>query len=272
MQTSNIYLDAMKDRDQIKRLDIKTDPAAIKERARSCGIGPGARVLDVGCVSGKVSSILHELVQPDGEIVGIDQSPERIKYAAENFGNKGIDFKVMNILGPLDELGEFDFVWVQFFLEFFRAEAPEIIKKLSSCLKPNGYLCLLDLDNNCLCHYGFPEQINTVITKIIESSARNHNFDPFIGRKLYTYIYDAGYRDIEVNLTAHHLIYDEIKPEDEFNWIKKVELAARMAGDEIKKYPGGFDSFFEDYKKFLRDHRRFIYSPLIMCKGKRPEK
>lgn len=271
MTKPNIYLDAMKDKDQIVRLDIKTDREAIIERARWCGIGPGAKLLEVGCVSGKTSSILHELVQPGGKVIGIDHSAERIRYAIENYGGKGIDFKVMDVLGPMEELGQFDFIWVQFFLEFFRAEAQSIVKKLSSLLNPEGHLCLLDLDYNCLNNYQLPEHMEKINSIIVGKMEMDHNFDPYIGRKLYSFLYDIKCRDIQVNLTAHHLIYGDIKPEDEYNWIKKVELAAHLSENIFKEYPGGLDSFISDYKIFLQDKRRFIYSPLIICKGKRPE-
>ncbi len=271
MKPTNIYLDSMKDQDQIRRLDIKTDPDAVKERALWCGIGPGSRVLDVGCVSGKVSSILHDLVQPGGEIIGIDQSEERIKYAIENFGKSGIDFRVMNILESLEGLGKFDFVWVQFFLEFFRTEAFDIVKKLSSLLKSDGFMCLIDLDYNCLNNYKMPEHMESINNKIINRMESNYNFDPYVGRKLYSFLYDLEFRDIKVHLSAHHLIYGEIQPEDTYNWIKKLELAANLSGDIFNEYPGGRDSFFLDYKNFIQDKRRFIYSPLITCKGKNPE-
>ena len=260
----------MEDKDEALRLDLKTDVESIKERAFWCGIGPGARVLDVGCGSGKTSSILHELVQPGGEIVGIDYSEERINYAIKNFGQKSIVFKVVDIFGPVEELGQFDFVWVQFFLEFFQAEAPEIVKKLSLCLKPDGYLCLLDLDNNCLNNYQLTEPMESVINNIIKKLESDFNFDPYAGRKLYSYLYDINCRDIQVHIYGHHLNYGKIKFEDYFNWIKKIELTSRLATDIFKEYPGGYDSFLADYNKFINDNRHFIYSPLIICKGKKP--
>ena len=102
-----------------------------------------------------------------------------------------------------------------------------------------------------------------------------YNFDPYAGRKLYAYLYDLGYRDIQLNLLAHHLIYGKIRDEDLFNWIKKVEIASLKTKDLqtkelFKNYPGGHDAFFEDFTKFFLSPRRFTYTPLILCKGKKP--
>jgi hypothetical protein len=40
--------------------------------------------------------------------------------------------------------------------------------------------------------------------------------------------------------------------------------------DLFDEYPGGTEAFIHDFNKFLIDPRRFTYTPLIMCKGKKP--
>jgi hypothetical protein len=42
-----------------------------------------------------------------------------------------------------------------------------------------------------------------------------------VGRKLYTYLYDMGFKDIQAHMMPHHLIYGELISSDDFNWIKK---------------------------------------------------
>ncbi|MEA3223952.1 MAG: class I SAM-dependent methyltransferase, partial [Thermodesulfobacteriota bacterium] len=145
MTLSHSYL--MENSEESKRLDIKTDPEAVRRQAIWCGVKPGLRVLDAGCGSGKTSSILHKMVQPDGELVGIDYSEERISYAKEHFGKTpGIDFQVRDFTQPLDDLGQFDIIWAKFILEYFLLESPAIVRNLTANLKPDGCLCLLDLD------------------------------------------------------------------------------------------------------------------------------
>ena len=39
---------------------------------------------------------------------------------------------------------------------------------------------------------------------------REKNFDPHAGRKLYSYLYDLGFDDIDIQLTADHMIFGEI--------------------------------------------------------------
>jgi hypothetical protein len=90
-----------------------------------------------------------------------------------------------------------------------------------------------------------------------------------VGRKLYAYLYDHGFEDIQVSMMAHHLIYGYIKDKDIFNWMKKIEVNAKRFNDIFNDYPGGYKAFFMDLKDFLINPRRFTYTPLILCKGKK---
>ena len=269
MKKSDSYL--MEHPEEALRLDVKTDPEEVRKQAQICGIGPGARVLDGGCGSGKTTSILHELVQPGGEVVGVDFARDRIEFAKEHYGGpSGIEFHQMDLRDSLDSLGQFDFIWIRFVLEYYLVGAQDIIKNVSEVLKPEGFLCLLDLDYNCLNHYPLPDGMEEILRKLIGRMIDKYNFDPYIGRKLYSYQYDLGFRDIQLHLMAQHLIYGEIKSGDDFNWIKKVQMASMKAPDLFDGYNGGYEGFFSDFKEFFRDPRRFTYTPLIVCIGKRP--
>jgi hypothetical protein len=97
-----------------------------------------------------------------------------------------------------------------------------------------------------------------------------YNFDPYAGRKLYAYLYDLGYEDIQMDLIPHHLIYGEVREVDSYNWIKKGEVASAKAPETVERYPGGVEGFFSDFTGFFHDPRRFTYTPLILCKGIKP--
>jgi len=261
----------MENIEEIIRLEVKTDPEIVRKQAFWCGMKPGLRVLDVGCGSGKVTSILHDIIQPAGRIVGVDYSKERIYYARERYGQKpGIDFHIHDLRASLVDMGMFDLIWVRFFLEYYRVESFDIVKNLTGCLKPGGHLCLIDLDHNCLNHYELPTKMEDILFQVMRVLESEYNFDPYLGRKLYAYLYDLGYQDIEVDITSHHLIYGKIKEKDLFNWIKKVEVACMKTRGLFETYPGGHAAFFNDFKKFFLDLRRFTYTPLVLCKGMKP--
>jgi len=263
---ANNYL--MESEDEAIRLDIKTDPDALRRQALWCGVKPGMRVLDCCCGSGKTTALLHDMIQPHGSIVGIDFSEQRISYAREHYGGKeGITFSLQNLCEPMDALGEFDLIWVRFVLEYFRKEAPDIVRNLKKCLKPGGTLCLIDLDYNCLTHYDIPAPLAATLQAIMASLDRHNNFDTYVGRKLYSFLYDSGFQNIEVDLMAHNLFYGEIRETDKYNWTKKMGIAAKKSKTLIEKYPGGQRQFYLDFEKYIGDPRRFSYTPLLLCKG-----
>ena len=269
MTRSGTYL--MESLDEAVRLERKTDPAVLRKQAAWSGLRPGLRVLDVGCGPGKTSSILHEMIQPGGELLGLDFSEERIGYAREHYGQKpGIDFQVRDFTSPLDNLGYFDLIWVRFVLEYHRKESPAIVKNLTAILKPGGTLSLLDLDHNCLNHYELPPAMEPILIELMATLEERYDFDPYAGRKLYAYLFDLGYEDIRVELMAHHLIYGKARDVDAFNWAKKVEVVSTRVRHVFKGYPGGRDKFFSDFVAFFDHPRRFTYTPLILCKGVKP--
>ena len=269
MKTSNTnhcgYL--MESDEETLRLDMKTDAKVVENQALWAGIKPGMRVADLGFGSGKTTFYLHKLVQPNGEVIGVDMVDDRIKYAKKHYRNQGIKYILRDIREPLDDLGMFDFIWVRFVLEYYRSESFNIVKNISSILKPGGIICLIDLDYNCLNHFGLSKKLKRTIYGLTKAMEKNADFDPYVGIKLYSFLYDLGYQDIDVSLTPHHLIFGELNKVDAFNWTKKVEVAVKRLGYDFKEYKGGYEEFFEEFTRFFSDPRRFTYTPLISCKG-----
>jgi SAM-dependent methyltransferase len=260
----------MEHKEEIIRLDLKTDSQRLSQQARWAGIRPGMRVADIGCGSGITTSYLHSLIQPGGQIVGVDASASRISYATDNYGGNGIEFVCRDINEPLDDLGTFDFIWVRFVLEYHSSKSRDIVSNLTRLLNPEGILCLIDLDNNCLGHFGFDAKIENTVSRIMNILEKDLDFDPFVGKKLYSFLYDLGYREIAVDVDAHHLIYGELGEVDAYNWGKKVEIAAKKSGYRFDEYVGGYDEFVRECNNFFADPRRFIYTPIISCRGVKP--
>jgi ubiquinone/menaquinone biosynthesis C-methylase UbiE len=251
------------------RIEIKSDSEIIRRQALWAGLRPGMRIADNGCGSGKSTFVLNRLVQPGGQAVGIDFSETRIAYAMQNYTARGIKFVCSNIQNLPEDIGKFDFIWLRFFLEYYRSTSFEIVKKLSSFLKPGGIFCLIDLDHNCMNHFNAPEPLEKTLSGIMKLLESSKDFDPYAGRKLYSYLYDLNYEDINIDLSAHHLIYGDLNKTDEFNWITKLKVAVKNSGYDFSEYEGGFDGFFAEFTRFFSDPRRFTYTPLILCRGRK---
>jgi len=260
----------MESEDEWERLDVKTDNEVTTREALWAGISPGMRVADVGCGAGKTTSKLSELVQPGGTAVGLDWSEARVAAAQREYGNERTTFLHRDAGKPLADLGEFDFAWVRFVLEYHRSNSFELVKNIATLLKPGGTLCLIDLDYNCLSHYGQSARMDRAIAATMKRLEETANFDPYVGRKLYAFLYDLGFQDIDVKVVAHHQIFGKLKSSDDFNWTKKVEVAAKNSGYDFSEYPGGFEEFLAEFRTFFADPRRFTYTPMICCRGRKP--
>ena len=267
MKHDHNYL--MESDDEALRLDIKTDAALVEKQALWAGIKPGMRVADLGCGAGKTTFHLNRLVQPNGETIGVDIAKQRVDYAKKNYRSKGIDYVVGDIREPLDHLGRFDFIWVRFVLEYYLDGSLGIVKNISQYLKPGGVLCLIDLDCNCLRNYGFSQRLENAVVQLMHIMETKFNFDPYVGIKLYSYLYDLGFQDIDVKVTPHNLIFGDLLEKDSFNWTQKVEIAAKNSGFSFDEFEGGYQEFYREYREYFTSRRRFTYTPMLWCRGRK---
>lgn len=265
---NTLYL--MESDEETLRMEVKTKAAAIEKQARWAGILPGMRVADVGCGPGKTTAILHDMVQPGGQTVGIDFSEARIAHAEETYMEKGMSFYCRDIQDDLTDLGEFDLIWVRFVLEYYRTKSFDIVKRLAGLLRPEGILCLIDLDQNCMNHFDAPTRLTATLHGLMRYLSKYHDFDPHAGRKLYSYLYDLNFKNIDVHLEPHHLFFGKVSEADYFNWKKKVIVAGKGSGYDFREYGGCFDRFYREFDAFFRDPRRFTYTPVICSRGRKP--
>jgi SAM-dependent methyltransferase len=70
------------------------------------------RILDAGCGNGRVTALLHAHAPPSAEVVAIDLTAAEV--ARENLKNhERVTVDTRDLLGDLQDLGEFDFVYCQ---------------------------------------------------------------------------------------------------------------------------------------------------------------
>ncbi len=267
MKNHRQYL--MEDDQEAVRLDLKTDAAIVEKQALWAGIKPDMRVADLGCGAGKTTFHLNRLVQPEGQAIGVDIAEQRIEYAKTHYSNESIEYVVADIRQPLEDLGHFDFIWVRFVLEYYLEGSFDIVKNITKILKPGGIICLIDLDCNCLRHYGLPERLGRATGGVMNWLEKKCNFDPYVGVKLYSFLYDLGFDEIDVDLSAHNMFFGALKENEKLFSMQKAEIGGRNSGYPFEEYDGNFDKFLEEVKIFFNDSRVFYYTPLIACRGRK---
>lgn len=264
-EQSQQYL--MENQDEDKRLKIKTDKEAVKRQAAWSGIGPGMHVLDVGCGTGITTNALAELVGEHGHVTGLDFSEERLAIARDLYEAKNVNFVQHDIHQPYRGDRAYDAMWTRFFLEYFRKGQQQIIINSIASLKTGGIACLADLDNNSLGHYGMSTRLQQTLIDVMARLEEDFDFDPYAGRRLYSHLYDLGFKDIACTVEMHHLIYGEAEEKDRYNWLRKVEVGAQRSGCEFAAYEGNFEEFRDEAQEFMLNPKRFTYTPLIIVRG-----
>lgn len=112
------------------------------------GLGPGARVLDLGSGAGNVSLLAAELVGPTGSVLGVDRDPETVRMAsahAEHIGVTNVEFRVGDVL-TLDDVGDgFDAV-VGRALLMYLADPVATVRAAAERVRPGGLVCFHEGD------------------------------------------------------------------------------------------------------------------------------
>jgi hypothetical protein len=143
-----------------------------------------------------------------------------------------------------------------------------MVRHFTRYLSPGGTMCLIDLDCNCLRFHGFPPRLERAVQGIMGRLEERLNFDPYVGVKLYAYLYDLGYEDIQVMVAPHNLIYKTFKKNEKFNWQKKAEISAKKSGYAFDEYAGDYGEFLAELEAACSDPRTFTYTPLVICRGR----
>ncbi|MBU7587377.1 MAG: methyltransferase domain-containing protein [Nostoc sp. TH1S01] len=177
------------------------------------GLNSNMEVLDVACGCGISSSELSKLAFAGG-VTGVDINPELLEIAKFNQKLEKINnlrFQEGNIY-DLNFLGQeiFDFVYARFIFQHL-FEPMKALNNIYNVLQPGGIICLLDIDDAWFTLY--PEPSN--LTSFCQMSAvvqKEKGGDRYVGRKLNTYLKNAGFIDVQTSI--YTLSTDNISMKD----------------------------------------------------------
>ena len=124
---------------QIGHGQTNSQPTTVRHLLELLEVGPGDRVLDVGCGSGWTTALLAHLVGPKGIVVGVELVPDLVDFGRANLAGKGVPWAriepaVPGALGLPDE-APFDRILVS-------AEAPALPDALVAQLSVDGLMVI----------------------------------------------------------------------------------------------------------------------------------
>jgi SAM-dependent methyltransferase len=110
------------------------------------GIGPGMRVLDVGCGVGDVSLLVASLVRPEGAVLGVDSDPLALGHARERVSAMGLT-NVDFVEGDIRDLAfdePFDAAVGRLVLMYL-ADPAATLRRIAALLRPGGIIAFQEL-------------------------------------------------------------------------------------------------------------------------------
>lgn len=164
------------------------------------GIEPGHTVVDFGCGPGFVAAEFARRVGERGKVYGLDINAEFVDRATQRARQAQLS-NIEYVHLPDDDVplpdASVDRLFCKNVLEYV-PDAAATIAEQHRLLKPGGRIQLMDSD------WGFVivEPWGKAVTDEFFAAAGGAFKEPFIGRKLYSLLSDAGFEDIEVRVAA----------------------------------------------------------------------
>jgi len=144
-----------------------------EEVLRRAGVGPGMRVLDLGCGTGDVSFLAARLVGPTGTVLGVDRSAEAVATAegrARQAGLANVSFAVADLAeftltAPVDAL-------VGRLVLLYLDDPAAVLRRLLECLEPGGVVAFQEMDMGAVTWEGDCPLFATTGDRIVQTFIR----------------------------------------------------------------------------------------------------
>jgi SAM-dependent methyltransferase len=255
----------MEDPREARRLEDKVDPSTWASQYVARYLRADSRVLDVGCGPGVLATEVAQRC-PEGQVVALDQSPERSRQAGMRLARFGGYALVGDAAALPFEDSTFDLVYCRFLLEYLPAPERAVREMVRVC-RPGGRVLLQDLDGQLLWHYPEDTELERQVSATLSVLART-GFDPFAGRKLYHHCYSAGLERLSSDVQVYHHYAGAIDAENNRLWNLKLDIALPAAALALGSEREAL-ALKARFLKYLERPDTFTYSNLVTVTGVR---
>lgn len=245
------------------RLAAKVDARAWAAKHLFGPLAGKSRILEVGCGPGHFVEALAEHF-PKSEILGVDASASRIMEAQKrcsSFANVTLQVGNARDLDLPD--GSVDAVFTRFLLEYLM-DAAVAVEELRRVCAPGGVVILQDLDGQLLWNWPEEDELSSALD-LVMTGLKKTGFDPFVGRKLFSFAQAAQLENITVAIEPYHIVAGEPDIQTLTLWQQKFSIAkpaiARIAGEQKA------DELAHLFESYLRRNDTLTYSNLFTVIG-----
>lgn len=147
------------------------------------GIGPGLRVLDVGCGPGYAAQDLARLVTPTGGVLGVDESESYVEHL--NAQARALHMSQLSaVVGDVQRLeaagveaGAFDLAWSRWVLCFV-ADPEAVVAGIARSLRPGGRFMIQDYFRYCTMAIAPRSTVFENVIRAVDRSWRDRGGNP----------------------------------------------------------------------------------------------
>lgn len=199
----------------------------------SLPISPDSRILDVGTGLGTVSFDLASQMQVEIEAIDVEREHlEKAKSLQNHLHEKmnltgEINFKYADIYKLPYEDESFDFVIAWFVFQHLN-DSDLAIREIKRVLRPGGYVCLIDIDDQFVVSYPTPSESVEKMHQAISDLQQSYGGDRFIGRKLPSYLDNQG---LKVVATVIQPQTSFVSSENDIGRKLEIELCLQLKDD-----------------------------------------
>jgi ubiquinone/menaquinone biosynthesis C-methylase UbiE len=240
----------MEDYREAARLAAKVDAADWVRTYVLPNVPRDASILSLGCGPATIEA---EVARADSslEVTAVDASAERCDAARQTVGSRSnariVHADALRLPFPT---GSFDFVYARFLLQHIGNHACEAVAEMARVCRSGGRILLQDLDGQIVWHFPENPTLRQMTPALLEGLAQN-GFDPYVGRKLYTYAHRARLCNLDVQIAPYHAVFGSADEQILKRWRLKLDIARPTIGkivgtDQADRVVQAFLAHLED--------------------------
>jgi SAM-dependent methyltransferase len=168
------------------------------------GIGPGARIVEIGCGPRGCLDLLANRAGPTGQVIGLERSEDAVVLARAFVAEKGLSHvEVVQGDARATGLERASFELVTSRLVLVNIPRPdEVVAEAVALARPGGWVAFHEADwVGLVCDP--PLDAWTSLVDLFVAYSERNGIDPFIGRKVPRLLRQAGIVDVQVHPIIH---------------------------------------------------------------------